>query len=124
MGMRIKQGKEEFMRRIAVVAIALAVSGLTVPAQASGVGSTGAIPEFNGNGGGIDARQIREFERLFRKGRSQVRRHITCKKCEFHKNLNKNTALEVAQRVINGRYDIKEEDKTAVLVYLRDRYHL
>ena len=72
MGMRIKQGKEEFMRRIAVVAIALAVSGLTVPAQASGVGSTGAIPEFNGNGGGIDARQIREIERLFRKGRASM----------------------------------------------------
>ena len=105
----------------AFVLIAAATAG---QASGSGVGSTGAAPEFNGIGGSANSREARQLERLFRRGRAQVRKHITCKKCDLHKQLNKTNALEVAEGVIKGKYMIKEEDRTAVLVYLRDRYQL
>lgn len=112
------------MRIFSTAAAALVFFGAASAGQASGVGSSGAAPEFNGIGGSLNSREARELERLFRQGRAQVRKHITCKTCEFHNKLNKNNALEVADGVIKGKFKIKEEDRTAVLVYLRDRYKL
>ncbi|MEO1731934.1 MAG: hypothetical protein AAFR64_14520 [Pseudomonadota bacterium] len=117
------------MRNTAGIVLALALAGLASPGLASGTGlgasgsSGGGSIDFR-NAEGANAQQIREYQRLVRVGRSEVRKHITCKECEFHKKLNKNTALEVARNVINGQYMIKEEDRTPVLLYLRDRYKL
>ena len=112
------------MRMILVSAAAAALVGLASPALASGSSGSGSGAGAGSFGGAGNSQQSRELQRLFRRGRSQVREHITCKECEFHRRLNRNTAVEVAQNVVNGKYDIKEEDRTAVLVYLRDRYNL
>ena len=59
---------------------------------------------------------------IIARGRTQVRRHITCKSCEYHRNLNRETAREVAQAVRAGRFDIKDSRRDAVLAYLHERY--
>ena len=105
------------MKIALISALGLALAATSVPADASGSGSRGGWTSgASGNSG------LSEAERLNRRGRSQVRKHITCKKCEFHDRLDSNTAAEVAQGVVNGRFKIKEKDRTAVLYYLRERY--
>ncbi|MEM1052550.1 MAG: hypothetical protein AAGI28_10690 [Pseudomonadota bacterium] len=106
------------MKIALISALGLALAATSVPADASGSGSgsRGGFGGFSGNSG------VSEAERLQRRGRSQVRKHITCRKCEYHDRLDNNTAAEVARAVRNGRFDIKERDRTAVLFYLRDRY--
>lgn len=110
------------MRIIALTAAAVALVGLAVPSYASG--SSGSSRGSGSFGGSAQTQQDRQLQRLLREGRSQVRKHITCKSCDFHRRLNKDTAREVALNVANGKYDIAEEDRTAVLFYLRDRYRL
>jgi len=112
------------MRKIVMAAVALALVGVASPGFASGSGASGGgSPQFRGPDG-VNSAEQRELQRQFRRGRSQVKKRITCKDCDFYKNLNKNTALEVAQNVIDGKYGLKDEDRTAVLIYLRDRYKL
>ncbi|WP_298304659.1 hypothetical protein [uncultured Erythrobacter sp.] len=65
---------------------------------------------------------ISNERRLITRGRTQVRRHITCKSCEYHNNLNRETAREVARAVRAGRFDIKDNRRNAVLAYLIERY--
>jgi len=110
------------MRIIALTAVAVALVGLAAPSYASG--SSGSGRGGGSFGGAVPSQQDRQLQRLLRHGRSQVRKHITCKECDFHRRLNKDTAREVAQNVANGQYNIAQEDRTAVLFYLRDRYRL
>jgi hypothetical protein len=65
---------------------------------------------------------ISEERRLIARGRTQVRRYITCKRCEYHDNLNRETAAEVAQAVRAGRFKIKDNRRDAVLAYLNERF--
>ena len=111
------------MRMILLSAAALALAGLASPTLASGSGSGGGGGFGNFGGSGANS-QNRELERLYRKGRSQVRKHITCKDCEYHNQLTKSNARQVAREVINGKFDLNENNRTAVLIYLRDRYDL
>lgn len=106
------------MRAAIISAAALAVAITSVPAMASGSGSRGG----GGFGGVSGAQGLSEEDRLIRRGRSQVRKRITCKKCEYRKRLNDETAPEVAQAVRNGKFDLNDKDRVAVLYYLRDRY--
>lgn len=117
------------MKKIVIAAATLALVYAASPALASGSGSGsgGGGGGFSSGFGGANSAQnqaLREQQRQFRRGRSQVKKHITCKKCDYHKKLNKTNALEVAQKVIDGQYALKTEDRNAVLIYLRDRYKL
>ncbi len=105
------------MRNAIMSAALLALCATAAPALASGSGSGGG-----GFGGGSGASRVSEEERLIRRGKSQVRKRITCKKCEYNKKLDKSTAAEVARGVRNGKFDLKARDRTAVLYYLRSRY--
>lgn len=102
-----------------ISAALLALTVAAVPAAASGSGSRGGGGGFGGASG---ASITSDADRLIRRGRSQVRRRITCKECEYRDRLNDQTASEVAQAVRNGRFEIRDRDRTAVLAYLRDRY--
>ncbi len=107
--------------KIGIISAALlALTVVSVPAAASGSGSRGGGGGFGGSG--ASASRISDADRLIRRGRSQVRRRITCKECEYRDRLNSQTAAEVAQAVRNGRFEIRDQDRTAVLAYLRDRY--
>jgi len=107
------------VRGTIISAALLAVAVTSVPAVASGSasGSRGG-----GFGSAVNNTRVSEEDRLERRGRSQVRKRITCKKCEYRNKLNSETASEVAQAVRNGKFGIKEKDRTAVLYYLRQRY--
>jgi hypothetical protein len=107
------------MKIALISALGFALAATSVPADASGSGS-GSRGGWTSGASGSSG--LSEAERLNRRGRSQVRKHITCKKCEFHDRLDSNTAAEVAEGVVNGRFKIKEKDRTAVLYYLRGRY--
>lgn len=109
------------MKIALISALGLALSVAAVPAAASGSGS-GSAGGYGGGFGSGASSSASEADRLNRRGRSQVRKHITCKKCEYHDRLDRNTAADVARAVRNGQFDIKDKDRTAVLYYLRDRY--
>lgn len=111
------------MKLALISALGMALAATSVPADASGSGSRGGFGGGGGFGSGSTVnKQVSEAERLVRRGRSQVRKHITCRKCDYHDRLNDETAAEVAQAVRSGSFDIKQRDRTAVLYYLRDRY--
>lgn len=96
----------------------------SVPAMASGSGTRGGGGfggGYSGSASGSGSR-ISEQDRLLRLGKSQVRKRITCKKCEYHKRLNQDTAAEVARAVRSGKFGIKEKNRAAVIYYLRNRY--
>ncbi len=109
------------MKGLIISAAVAALSIASAPALASGSGSGGGGGGGGFGSGGNISRPSPE-ERLERRGRSQVRKRITCKKCEYHKRLNNQTAATVAQKVANGGFDLKDKDRTAVLYFLRQRY--
>jgi len=109
--------------KVAVISAALLAMAVTsAPAMASGSGSRGGGGFGGGFGSGPGASGLSQEDRLERRGRSQVRKRITCKKCEYRDRLNNETAGEVAQAVRGGQFGIKERDRAAVLYYLRQRY--
>ncbi|MEP2735937.1 MAG: hypothetical protein ABJP34_06530 [Erythrobacter sp.] len=94
---------------------------MSAPAAASGSGGGGG--GFGGFGSGSSAgSQVSQADRLERRGKSQVRKRITCKKCEYNGKLNRQTAPEVAQAVRNGKFELNDKNRQAVLFYLRQRF--
>ncbi len=91
-----------------------------VPAFASGSGGGGG-GGFSG-GSGASASRITEAQRLERRGKSQVRKRITCKKCSYNGKLNQQSAPEVAKAVRAGEFKLTDKNRNAVLFYLRQRY--
>jgi len=103
---------------ISAALLAMAVTSVPVLASGSGSGSRGG----GGFGSGSSASSASGEDRLLRRGKSQVRKRITCKKCEYRNRLNNQTAAEVAEAVRNGEFELKDRDRTAVLYFLRQRY--
>lgn len=111
------------MKVALISATVMAIAVTAIPAEASGSGSgSGSRGGIGSYGSGSGASRLSDQDRLVRRGRSQTRRHITCSKCDYHDRLDDSTAAEVAQAVRSGRFDLKDEDRVAVLLYLRDRY--
>lgn len=109
------------MKGAVITAAMLALAATSTPALASGSG--GGYSGGGGFGGGSSVQnRVSDQDRLIRRGRSQVRRHITCRNCDYNDRLNRGTAAEVAQAVRDGQFEIKDNDRAAVLYYLRDRY--
>lgn len=108
------------MKRPIISATVLALTLTASPAFASGSGGGGGY----GGSGSYSAPRISPAERLERRGKSQLRKRITCKKCEYHKRLNNQTAPEIAQGVRNGKFKLRQKDREAVLFYLRSRYSI
>ncbi len=113
------------MKRTLITATLLALVASSTAVFASGTSPRG--------GGGDDwgtkvlrgtNSRISNKDRLLSRGRVQVRRHITCESCEYHNNLNRETAPEVAQAVRAGRIEIKNIHRNAVLYYLNERYSI
>ena len=94
------------MRGAIVSAVLVAVAVTSVPALASGSGSRGG-GGFGGFRNDSTLSRATQEDRLHRRGKSQVRKRITCKKCEYHKRLNKQTAGEVANAVRGGKFELK-----------------
>lgn len=106
---------------LTIAALALGVIASPAFASGGGGGGGGSFPEPRQRGSDFNNQQS-EAQRLQRRGASQVNRKITCKKCEYNGRLTSTTAPEIAQAVRNGRFDLSDRDRQAVLVFLRDRY--
>jgi hypothetical protein len=107
------------MKRILISLALTALSVTAAPALASGSGSSARA----GLGAGSPfASGFSEEERLQQRGRSQLKKRVTCKTCEYADGVNKANAAEVAQAVRDGKFAFPEKDKAAVLHYLRQRY--
>lgn len=106
------------MRGGILTAAALALGVMAAPAFASGSGSA---PAPRGSDFESTPRQT-EAQRMERRGATQVNRKITCKKCEYNGRLNASTAPEIAQGVRNGKFELSDGDRQAVLFFLRQRY--
>lgn len=108
------------MKNVILSAMILGLTVVAAPVHASGSGSSGG---GGYTGGSFSERNVTSAaDRLERRGRSQIRKRITCKKCDYHKNLNQQTAPEIAQAVRAGNFDLKSKDAEAVLFFLRRRY--
>ena len=108
------------MRYLVLSAAILGLAVSSAPAIASGSGSGGGGGGFGGVSG--SGSRVSEADQLSNRGKSQVRKRITCKKCEYHQKLNERTAPEVAKAVRAGEFKLSEKNRTAVLFYLRQRY--
>lgn len=109
------------MRNALLTLATVALAATAAPAMASGSGSGGG-GGFSGGGGFGTASRISPEDRLERRGKSQVRKRITCKKCEYNGKLNQQTAGEVAQAVRAGKFELRDKDRQAVLFFLQRRY--
>lgn len=109
------------MKRTLISATLLALVASPTAAFASGTS-----PRDAGNLGTEVNRstnsRISYEDRQIARARAQVRRYVTCKSCEYHNNLNRETAPEVAQAVRSGRFEIKDNYRNVVLAYLKKRY--
>lgn len=107
------------MRNLVLSAALLGLAITSAPAIASGSGGGGG---GFGSGSSSSATRVSEADRLSNRGKSQVRKRITCKKCEYHNKLNQQTAPEIAKGVRAGKFKLSEKNRSAVLFYLRQRY--
>ncbi len=111
------------MKRVLISTTLLALAASSTAAFASGSTGLGS----GGNDWGTQVKRgsnsrISNEDRLTVQGRAQVRRYITCKSCEYHNNLNRKTAPEVAEAVRAGRFAIKGNRRNAVIAYIKKRY--
>ncbi len=114
--------RENIVRSAILSTAAIVLALGSAPAFASGSGGGGGGYGGFSGGSGASAPRISPAERLERRGKSQVRKRITCKKCSYHGKLNQQTAAEVAKAVQGGQFNLKGKNREAVLYYLRQRY--
>lgn len=108
------------MKKLGLVLAALSVMVAT-PAFASGGGSGGGYS--SGGYGGSQPRDPRAA--AFSKGKKAFKKRITCKKCTYKGGFTDGkTAREVAARVKAGEFNLKADQRQAVLYYMSERYSI
>lgn len=110
------------MKRTIVSVVLAATAAVTTPALASGSGSGSG-----GGGAGVGGFNrfdsvLDEQQRLEERGRSQVKKRITCKACEYKDGVTRQNAGAVAQAVRSGSFELTKKDREAVLFFLKQRY--
>jgi hypothetical protein len=105
-------------------AIGMAVLGSTfamasVSASASGSGGYGS-------GGGSYPSTSTPRDPLadsYARGKSQFKKHITCRKCEFPQGVHDSvTADKVAKRIKAGEFAFNDKQRQDVMIFLQKRY--
>lgn len=103
------------------------------PVLASGSGGGGGGPSGGGGGGGFSggggesfsSRPVDAATVAFNKGKKMFAKRITCKNCSYNSGVTDGkTAKEVANKVKAGEFDLKADERTAVLYYLSQRYSI
>ena len=113
--------------------IMLAVTAIlaSAPVLASGSGGGG----FSGGGGGgggfsgggdaFSSRPVDAATVAFNKGKKMFAKRITCKNCTYNGGVTDGkTAKEVATKVKSGEFNLKADERTAVLYYISQRYSI
>ncbi len=113
--------------------LAVATILVSAPVLASGSGGGGYSGGGGGgnggyNGGGADAFSSRPVDAAtlaFNKGKKMFAKRVTCKKCSYNSGVTDGkTAKEVASKVKAGEFNLKADERTAILYYISQRYSI
>jgi hypothetical protein len=109
------------MLKKTMVSAILGASLITAPTAvfASGSGGYGG-----GSGSYPEQRAPRDpYADAYARGKSQFKKHITCKKCEFSQGVHDSvTAGKVAKRVRAGEFQLNEKQRADVMIFIERRY--
>lgn len=106
------------MRKL-LTALTSAFLVFTMPAFASG--SAGSYP----SSGSSYQRNVDPLQQAYDRGRRQLRKKITCKKCAYPGGVeDRATAIEVLEKVRAGEIEMSEKKRAYLTVYLDRRFSL
>jgi hypothetical protein len=116
---------EHVMKKLGLVLAAVSTV-IATPAFASGGGSGGGYSGGGSRGGGSGVSQPRDPRaEAFSKGKNAFQKRITCKKCAYNGGFTDGkTAREVAAKVKAGEFNLKADQRQAVLYYMSERYSI
>ncbi|MBA4051484.1 MAG: hypothetical protein C0472_06260 [Erythrobacter sp.] len=101
---------------VSMVLAAMAVAA--TPALASGSGSG---PAPIGGSKSFDP-VLEQQRRLEQQARSQIKKRISCKTCQYKEGVTRQNAGAVAEAVRGGSFELTQKDREVVLAYLKQRY--
>lgn len=115
-------------KSLAIVSVIAGLSLITPGAQASG--PVLAFVQSGSQGGGYGGSQTLPPSEprdpaveAHNRGRSLVAKKITCKKCAYPRGVkNVETASAVAKQVRAGEFELTNEERELVLLYLYNRF--
>jgi hypothetical protein len=93
----------------------------SMPALASGSGGGG----YGSGGGSYSAPSAPRdpYADAYARGKSQFKKQITCKKCEFPQGVHDSvTAGKVAKRIKAGEFAFNDRQRQDVMIFLQKRY--
>ncbi len=107
--------------RIALSAAVLGTLITSAPVLASG--SSGGASR---GGGGFSTQQARDpLDAAYSRGKKRFKKQITCKTCEHKDGVKgKDAARSVALQVQTGDFNLTDNERQDVLVYIFRRYRL
>ncbi len=115
------------MRKLNIVLTAVSLI-VAAPAIASGSGGGGGYSGGGGggySGGGYSSspQPSDVYAVTYGKGKKMFTKRIICKTCTYSNGVSDSkTAREVAAKVKAGEFNLKSEERTAVLFYISERF--
>ena len=63
------------------------------------------------------------YAESYARGQSQFKKHIICKKCQYSQGVHESvTASEVAKRVKAGEFQLTQQQRADMMIFLQNRY--
>lgn len=109
------------MKRMMVSMVLAAMAVAATPALASGSGSGGGGGASIGGSNSFDP-VLEQQRRLEQQARSQIKKRISCKTCQYKEGVTRQNAGAVAEAVRGGSFELTQKDREVVLAYLKQRY--
>lgn len=108
------------MKRMMVSMVLAAMAVAATPALASGSGSGGGGASIGGSNSFDPV--LEQQRRLEQQARSQIKKRISCKTCQYKEGVTRQNAGAVAEAVRGGSFELTQKDREVVLAYLKQRY--
>ncbi|MBA4766838.1 MAG: hypothetical protein H2049_04275 [Porphyrobacter sp.] len=108
------------MKRMMVSMVLAAMAVAATPALASGSGSGGGGASAGGSNSFDPV--LEQQRRLEQQARSQIKKRISCKTCQYKEGVTRQNAGAVAAAVRGGSFELTQKDREVVLAYLKQRY--
>jgi hypothetical protein len=110
-----------FEKKMALAIWCISIIAAPTAAVASGSGGGG----YGSGGSSYPLQQIPRdpYADAYARGKSQFKKRITCKKCEFSEGVHDSvTAGKVAKRVKAGEFQLNEKQRADVMIFMERRY--
>lgn len=108
------------MKRMMISMVLAAMAVAATPALASGSGSGGGGASIGGSNSFDPV--LEQQRRLEQQARSQIKKRISCKTCQYKEGVTRQNASAVAAAVRGGSFELTQKDREVVLAYLKQRY--